>query len=629
MTDTLIGARNSRGFALPTVLIASVIMLTILLAAVGASSSIRTSLNLQYYNQLAREASESGVARARECLEKNGYNATWNDIDQLHPNTDCNGGSACVDTSNCFVMNRGNIRTTFSVDEPVDQTVSQIVNVTSKVELLRSSNGNVWHTYTNQLSARVGSDISFKTVSFGYYSYGPYVGDGVFFATIAADGTVRGVGNNQFGQLGNGTNIATLTPTLVHLPAGFVPVSMYTGFLSQGSNIYMIGMTGDVYGFGQGTKGQLGNGDFTDRNEPTQFNLYGDKATSITVNGKSTFVLTQTNKIYAAGNCWFGGLGSSYLVTDVPPDTGTGCSHVAAPQLVDLPAVSADPNTHPTSDIVADAFSGFVRMQGGRVYGWGLNHRGQLGKDPATVPYTSTPVQIGTYGDDPTQPKATQLAFDGETLYILDDTGKVYSYGANNFGQRGNGNTTDSFTGSQFELPVGAGIATKVTTDQAFVSVLSSSGQVWSAGLNDAGQLGDGATSPIQADPTQFILPVSPAVVKATDIYTASLGNGSPYNNTFVVADNGVIYGAGRNDFGQLGNGLTNNTSTPVAMHLPLGVQGLSVKTGYGTTIILTSNKKLYTVGNNNNGQLGDGTTINSLEPTLNPYVNILTPNYY
>ena len=57
-----------QGFALPTVLIASIIMLIVLLSAATASSSIRSSLNAQYYNQLAREAAESGMARASDCL---------------------------------------------------------------------------------------------------------------------------------------------------------------------------------------------------------------------------------------------------------------------------------------------------------------------------------------------------------------------------------------------------------------------------------------------------------------------------------------------------------------------------------------------------------------------------------
>jgi alpha-tubulin suppressor-like RCC1 family protein len=48
------------------------------------------------------------------------------------------------------------------------------------------------------------------------------------------------------------------------------------------------------------------------------------------------------------------------------------------------------------------------------------------------------------------------------------------------------------------------------------------------------------------------------------------------------------------------------------------------VQTGFGTTVILTTGGKVYTVGNNSDGQLGDGTTTNSSVPKANRYTNIL-----
>lgn len=84
--------RISRGgFALPTVLIASVVMLTILAVSVSSVAAVRTTLKTQYYEQLAKAAGEAGVAYAKACLAKNGNVPLWTDNKPLRPSTDCAG----------------------------------------------------------------------------------------------------------------------------------------------------------------------------------------------------------------------------------------------------------------------------------------------------------------------------------------------------------------------------------------------------------------------------------------------------------------------------------------------------------------------------------------------------------
>lgn len=82
---------NRGGFALPTVLIASVVMLIVLSVAVSSVASVRTTLKTQYYEQLAKAAGEAGVAYAKACLAKNGNKPLWTDAKPLRPSTDCAG----------------------------------------------------------------------------------------------------------------------------------------------------------------------------------------------------------------------------------------------------------------------------------------------------------------------------------------------------------------------------------------------------------------------------------------------------------------------------------------------------------------------------------------------------------
>lgn len=79
------------GFALPTVLIASVVMLTVLATAVSSVAAVRTTLKAQYYEQLAKAAGEAGVAYAKACLAKNGNRPLWTNDKPLKPSTDCAG----------------------------------------------------------------------------------------------------------------------------------------------------------------------------------------------------------------------------------------------------------------------------------------------------------------------------------------------------------------------------------------------------------------------------------------------------------------------------------------------------------------------------------------------------------
>ncbi|HEY5695722.1 MAG TPA: ricin-type beta-trefoil lectin domain protein [Candidatus Saccharimonadales bacterium] len=710
------------GFALPTVLIASVVMLIVLVSAVTATESVRSALDRQYYNELAREAAESGLAYASYCLQQNGYTPQWNDSYPLRPDRDCTG----VNTNGVsqYIINQSNVRMTFSVGAPNNLSVSQLVSSTGTVELLRPSSGQPWRSYTYSASARIGVSLNLNTVVFGYAG-----GQGAYFGTIVADGTLRMVGYNGYGELSNGSYTNTLTPTKYILNGNDKPVSVFTNFVSGGYNTFVLTDKGTIYGAGWNGEGELGDGTTTTRSQAVLYNLPAGKTGQyVAVGGVATYVLTTDGNIYATGNCGNGRLGYSYVIA--------GCTNQSLPQRVNLPAVTADLNTVPTTNITTDYVSAFVRMQGGKVYGWGGNSNGQLA-DGTNNEYSS-PVQIGTFGNTG-QPKAKQIVTDGVSLWIIDDSGKLWGSGMNLFGElsastgliyNGNsghcidnkaqdgltlwlytcnntaaqffmfdvdnsiyypnknecfkmtatafslavcdGTASQKFTlldnGSiynasvgkcvdntnadgvtllpytcngtpaqifslgdikgltQFHLPSVAGTPIKVTTDQWYTSVLTSNGQVWSAGDNNVGQLGNGKTSLYQPYPVQFILPSG---VNAVDVFTTSYNpNTAPnaYNNTYVIGSDGKVYGAGSNNFGQLGDGTTTNRSTPVAMQTIDGVnmKALQVMAGYGTAVILADNHKVYTVGNNGNGQLGDGTTTNSSVPKANQYTNAL-----
>jgi hypothetical protein len=167
--------RRINGFALPSVLIASIVMLIVLLAAVTSTAAIRVSLVSQYYNQLSQTASDAGIAYAQYCLGINNGVPQWTNANPLMPNTDCTGtqltGFTCptntIDTR-CAVMVNGNILTTFSVAQPILAPSGKATDVTSigTTKLLRTSNDSTWRQYSQASRLTIISDhISAPVVS--------------------------------------------------------------------------------------------------------------------------------------------------------------------------------------------------------------------------------------------------------------------------------------------------------------------------------------------------------------------------------------------------------------------------------------------------------------------------------
>lgn len=167
---------RQRGFALPTILIASLIMLSVLLVSVASTVAVRAALANQYYGKLSKNASDSGLAYAKECLSQNDGVPKWSDVKPLKPNTDCTGtqlaGFTCSDDSVnelCWVASNSNLRSTFTVGMPsmIAGKASRVVSI-GKTELL-SLSGLPWRRYTNssQMLFNIINSSEFGTGSDG------------------------------------------------------------------------------------------------------------------------------------------------------------------------------------------------------------------------------------------------------------------------------------------------------------------------------------------------------------------------------------------------------------------------------------------------------------------------------
>ncbi len=183
----------------------------------------------------------------------------------------------------------------------------------------------------------------------------------------------------------------------------------------------------------------------------------------------------------------------------------------------------------------------------------------------------------------------------------LSSGGGLTCWGDNDQGQLGDGTIT------RRNLPTNVsglsiGVAA-VSAGHNHTCALTGEGGVKCWGDNLAGQLGDGTN-------TDRNLPVNVSGL-SSGVQAVSAGR----IHTCALTDEGGVKCWGSNDYGQLGDGTNTNSNLPVNVPgVSSGVQAVSA--GYSHTCAIMTGGSVKCWGNNNDGQLGDGTNMRRTVPT-------------
>jgi alpha-tubulin suppressor-like RCC1 family protein len=275
---------------------------------------------------------------------------------------------------------------------------------------------------------------------------------------LLSDGTAVGWGANVFGQLCNAS------PTKTNVPIQLGGVGDATQIAAGSSHTLVLLANGTVLACGENNFGQLGDGrmrNSSGSSVPVPVSgLSGVRA--ISASGDASLALLDDGTVMAWGFNSDGQLGDGNTVTsDVPV-------HVLG--LSDVVAISAG-HRHDLA-ILGD----------GAVMAWGQNNTGQLGDGTTTNAYTPVPVTGLS--------EVASISAGGDSSLALLQNGTVMSWGNNRFGQLGDGSTTSR------DVPVrvrSLGQATAVSSGGGgFNLALLSGGTVIGWGANRFGQLGNG-----------------------------------------------------------------------------------------------------------------------------------------
>jgi alpha-tubulin suppressor-like RCC1 family protein len=141
--------------------------------------------------------------------------------------------------------------------------------------------------------------------------------------------------------------------------------------------------------------------------------------------------------------------------------------------------------------------------------------------------------------------------------------------------------------------------------------IVTTTSSVYACGLNNVGQLCNGST-------TQSYSPVK-AIASGV---SSAVGCCRYYNSTFygyscIVYADGTLKACGYNGYGQLGLGDTSNYTSPTAVTLPSGATVTGISAGARQVLILGSDNKYYACGDNASGELGLGSTTSYYSPTV------------
>jgi alpha-tubulin suppressor-like RCC1 family protein len=182
----------------------------------------------------------------------------------------------------------------------------------------------------------------------------------------------------------------------------------------------------------------------------------------------------------------------------------------------------------------------------GSLWAWGLNYDGNL--DDGTHTATNSPQRIAT--NRTWRAVAAGGVLDGRSLAIRSD-GTLWAWGDNFWGQLGDGNM---FTKTNTPQQIGTNTNWQAIAAGGTHSVgLQADGSLWTWGLNEDGQLGNGTDGPF----TNVTTPQR--IGTATNWVAVTAG----FDHTLALRADGTLWAWGDNGWGQLGIGTDDDANTP------------------------------------------------------------------
>lgn len=337
---------------------------------------------------------------------------------------------------------------------------------------------------------------------------------GEYSLAIKSDSSLWSWGKNDSRQLGNGSTTNSSTPISISAGSKWISISA-GGWVSMA-----IKSDSTLWAWGYNGYQQYGNGPTGGSGTPTQIGV-GSKWISVAIGYAHTLAVKSDGTLWATGLNQWGQVGLG---------VGTGTFIASFTQVG-------------TATNWVSVFAGYGESLGiksdGTLWGWGYNGAYLLG-DGTNVDKWS-PVQIGTATD------WVSVSIGLSHCLGVKTNGTLWGWGNNAYGVLGDGSS-------------GSTTAPKLLSSEAWMSVVAgyyqslgvkADGTLWAWGVNSKGQLGNGTSGGSQYTPIK--------IGSSTEWQQVTVG----MESSVALKINGLAYGMGLNDAGQLGDGTLTNRNSP------------------------------------------------------------------
>mmetsp|Transcript_12114 Transcript_12114/g.48750 ORF Transcript_12114/g.48750 Transcript_12114/m.48750 type:complete len:602 (+) Transcript_12114:67-1872(+) len=327
----------------------------------------------------------------------------------------------------------------------------------------------------------------------------------------------------------------------------------------------------DVYSWGQGVNGRLGHGDENDQLQPKVIEvLLGKDVRAIACGPSHTAALNAVGDLYTWGAGSQGRLGHGHERDRFTPLLVSGLIGKKVFQ------------------VACGDFHTAALVDGGQMYTWGKGAEGRLGMGDEESRSSPTLVEA--------LQKVTFIACGYVSTAAVTEDGVVYTWGGNDKGQLGHGCKEPRLLPTAVDELAGAAVQ-QIACATWHTVAITAEGALYTWGHGANGKLGHGDEAN----------QLKPKKVEGIDVVAMQVCCGDFHSA--LLTDTGEVYTWGEGNYGQLGHGKAiSQFNKPLKIAGPLsGRVIVQIACGANHTAALTNMGHLFTWGYAVNGRLGHG----------------------